>query len=127
MKLPAAHEQQPARKVYDQLHNPIVTPAELVRHVIDCASAGRHILIFSGGPAVSNKQNCLMRSAHAGGGFGSIIGRNSFQRPKKDALRLLGAIMDIYSDAPVCGQFVALTSRSCSSLASVAKLSEKQP
>jgi class I fructose-bisphosphate aldolase len=31
-----------------------------------------------------------------GGGFGSIIGRNSFQRSKKDALKFLGRIMNIY-------------------------------
>jgi len=103
VKLPAAYiEQEPARKVYDQLHIPIVTPAERVRHVIDCAFAGRRIVIFSGGPAVSDEDKLLdeVRAIHAGGGFGSIIGRNSFQRPKKDAVRLLGAIMDIYAAAP---------------------------
>ena len=31
-----------------------------------------------------------------GGGFGSIIGRNSFQRPKDKALKLLNDIIDIY-------------------------------
>ena len=103
VKLPTAHiEQEPARKVYDQLHIPILTPAERVRHVIDCAFAGRRIVIFSGGPAVSEEEKLLdeVRAIHAGGGFGSIIGRNSFQRPKKDAVRLLGAIMDIYAAAP---------------------------
>jgi class I fructose-bisphosphate aldolase len=44
-----------------------------------------------------------MRAIHAGGGFGSIIGRNSFQRSKPDALRLLNTIMDIYGEliAPI--------------------------
>src|SRR6202011_1574024 len=41
-----------------------------------------------------------IRAIHAGGGFGSIIGRNSFQRPKEEALRMLGAVMDIYAAAP---------------------------
>jgi class I fructose-bisphosphate aldolase len=37
-----------------------------------------------------------MNAIHEGGGFGSIIGRNSFQRPQPEAVRLLNAIMDIY-------------------------------
>jgi hypothetical protein len=41
-----------------------------------------------------------IRAIHAGGGFGSIIGRNSFQRPKEEALRMLGSVMDIYAAAP---------------------------
>ena len=39
------------------------------------------------------------RAIRDGGGFGSIIGRNSFQRAKPDALKLLAAIMEIYSGA----------------------------
>ncbi|MFB3062397.1 MAG: fructose-bisphosphate aldolase, partial [Candidatus Binatia bacterium] len=31
------------------------------------------------------------------GGFGSIIGRNSFQRLRSDALKLLRTVMDIYA------------------------------
>ena len=37
-----------------------------------------------------------IREIHAGGGFGSIIGRNSFQRAKEQALKLLGTVMEIY-------------------------------
>jgi class I fructose-bisphosphate aldolase len=60
------------------------------------------IVIFSGGAAVFDDDKLLdeIRSIHAGGGFGSIIGRNSFQRPKEDALRMLGAVMDIYAATP---------------------------
>jgi class I fructose-bisphosphate aldolase len=77
-------------------------PAERVRHVLGCAFAGRRIVIFSGGAAVFDDDKLLdeIRSIHAGGGFGSIIGRNSFQRPKEEALRMLGAAMDIYPAAP---------------------------
>ncbi|HZX61285.1 MAG TPA: fructose-bisphosphate aldolase, partial [Candidatus Methylomirabilis sp.] len=32
-----------------------------------------------------------------GGGFGSIIGRNSFQRERSEALKLLSTIMKIYA------------------------------
>ena len=80
----------------------IASPAERVRHVVDCAFAGRRIVIFSGGAAVFDDDKLLdeIRSIHAGGGFGSIIGRNSFQRPKEEALRMLGAVIDIYAAAP---------------------------
>ena len=37
-----------------------------------------------------------MRGIAAGGGFGSIMGRNAFQRPREEALKLLAAIMDIH-------------------------------
>jgi DhnA family fructose-bisphosphate aldolase class Ia len=67
-----------------------------------CAVAGRRIVIFSGGAAVFDDVKLLdeIRSIHAGGGFGSIIGGNSFQRPKPEALRMLRAVMDIYATAP---------------------------
>ena len=100
MKLPTANiEQDAARKVYDECRIPIATPAERVRRVVDCAFAGRRIVIFSGGAAVFDDDKFLdeIRAIHAGGGFGSIIGRNSFHRPKEEALRMLGAVMDIYA------------------------------
>jgi fructose-bisphosphate aldolase, class I len=103
VKLPTAHiEQDAARKVYEERRIPIATLAERVRHVVDCAFAGRRIVIFSGGAAVFDDDKLLdeIRSIHSGGGFGSIIGRNSFQRPREQALRMLGAVMDIYSAAP---------------------------
>ncbi len=99
VKLPTAHiEQEAARKIYDDMRIPIATAAHRVRHIIDCAFAGRRIVIFSGGAAVSDEEKLLdeVRAIHVGGGFGSIIGRNSFQRPKAEALRMLAAVMDIY-------------------------------
>ena len=79
-----------------------VPPSECVRHVVECAFAGHRIVLFSGGPANFDDDILLdeIRAIHAGGGFGSIIGRNSFQRPKEEAIRLLGAVMDTYSAAP---------------------------
>jgi class I fructose-bisphosphate aldolase len=54
-------------------------------------------VIFSGGPKGSDEELINdVRGIHAGGGFGSIIGRNSFQRPKAVAIELLARIMDIY-------------------------------
>lgn len=104
VKLPTAHvEQEVARKVYDEQRIPIATPTERVRHVIDCAFAGRRIVLFSGGSANFDDDRLLdeIRAIRAGGGFGSIIGRNSFQRPREAAIRMLGAVMDIYSTAPI--------------------------
>jgi len=99
VKLPAAHlEQDAAKKVYEKEAVPIGTPAERVRHVVQAAFAGRRIVIFSGGAA--NKDEAVfdeVRAIRDGGGFGSIIGRNSFQRPRAQALELLGAMMEIYA------------------------------
>lgn len=98
-KLPTAHLEQPeAKKVYEAQKIPIGTQAERVRHVVQCAFDGRRILIFSGGAHESDEDLLgQVRAIEEGGGFGSIIGRNSFQRPKADAVRLLGQIMDIYA------------------------------
>jgi hypothetical protein len=70
VKLPMAHiERDAARKVYDERRIPIATPAERVRHVVDCVFAGRRIVIFSGGAAVFDDDKLLdeIRSIHAGG------------------------------------------------------------
>lgn len=99
VKLPTAHvEQEAARKVYEDKAIPITTAAERVRHLVDCAFAGRRIVIFSGGATVFDDDTLLdeIRAIHAGGGFGSILGRNSFQRSKGEALKMLHKVMNIY-------------------------------
>ena len=100
VKLPTNHiEQDPARKVYEQQRIPISTLEERVRHVVQCTFNGRRIVIFSGG--VMDSDSALLdeiRAIRSGGGFGSIIGRNSFQRSKRDALNLLSKITDIYME-----------------------------
>lgn len=99
VKLPTAHIEQPAaKKVYEATGIPIGTAAERVRHVVQCAFNGRRIVIFSGG-AHAEEGPFLdeIRAIQAGGGFGSIVGRNAFQRSKADALSLLGTITDIYA------------------------------
>jgi len=100
VKLPSAHiEQDAARKVYEEQRIPIATQAERVRHITDCGFAGRRVVIFSGGAADFDDDKFLdeIRAIQAGGGFGSIIGRNSFQRKRDDALRMLHSVMDIYA------------------------------
>jgi class I fructose-bisphosphate aldolase len=100
VKLPSAHIAQSAAKaVYESCAIPIATAAQRVAHVVQCAFAGRRIVIFSGGAAVPEEAAFLdeIRAIHAGGGFGSIIGRNTFQRPRAEALKLLRDVMDIYA------------------------------
>ncbi len=100
VKLPTAHlEQEAARKVYEKEKVPISTLAERVQHVVQCTFNGRRIVIFSGGP--TNNDEAVYEEVTAirkGGGFGSIIGRNSFQRKKDQALRFLGKIISIYGN-----------------------------
>lgn len=99
VKLPSAHlEQAAAKKVYESEKIPIKTLAERVNHVVQSAFDGRRIVIFSGG-AKSEDKNVFdeARAIRDGGGFGSIIGRNSFQRPKPEAVKFLNTIMGIYA------------------------------
>ena len=101
VKPPSAHiEQAEAKKVYEKEKIPVATLAERVRHVVQSAFGGRRIVIFSGGPA-KGKQEILdeIRGLADGGAFGSIMGRNSFQRPKTEAIELLHEVMDIYANA----------------------------
>ena len=99
VKLPTAHlEQAAAKKVYESTKIPIATLAERVRHVVQSSFDGRRIVIFSGG--AKGEDAHVFEEARAirdGGGFGSIIGRNSFQRSKGEALKFLNTIMGIYS------------------------------
>jgi fructose-bisphosphate aldolase, class I len=99
VKLPTSHiEQEDAKKVYVAQKIPIDRLDQRVAHIVQCTFAGRRIVIFSGG-AYHDEAALLdeTKAIQAGGGFGSIMGRNSFQRPKQEALTLLNKIMDIYA------------------------------
>jgi class I fructose-bisphosphate aldolase len=101
VKPPTQHiEQDAARKVYEKEKIPVATLADRVRHVVQSAFAGRRIVIFSGGPA-KGRDAILeeIRGIAEGGGFGSIMGRNSFQRPKNEAIELLHEVMEIHRNA----------------------------
>ena len=91
-------ENKEAKKVYLEKNIPIETLAERVAHVKQACFNGKRIVVFSGG---ANKSlDSLYEEAkeiRLGGGNGSIIGRNSFQRPKEDALMMLNEIINIYS------------------------------
>ncbi len=98
VKLPSAKVELPeAQKAYQKYEVPIATQAERVHHVIQSAFDGRRIVIFSGGASTADEQFFNeARAIRDGGGFGSIIGRNSFQRKRDDALKFLGTVMGIY-------------------------------
>jgi class I fructose-bisphosphate aldolase len=98
VKPPTEHiEQAAAKKVYESERIPVKTLAERVRHVVQSSFNGRRIVIFSGGEA-KGKAEILdeIRQIAEGGGFGSIMGRNAFQRSKTEAIELFHDIMEIY-------------------------------
>jgi class I fructose-bisphosphate aldolase len=100
VKPPSAHiELDAARKVYEAENIQVGTLSDRIRHVVQSAFNGRRIVIFSGGEA-KGKEAVLeeIRSIADGGGFGSIVGRNSFQRAKAEGIELLHEIMDIYAE-----------------------------
>ena len=100
VKPPTEHiEQAEAKKAYEKSKVPMATLSERVRHVVQSSFDGRRIVIFSGGATKENDEAIFdeCRGIRDGGGFGSIIGRNSFQRPREHALRFLDTVMKIYS------------------------------
>ena len=99
VKLPTEYiEKEAAKKVYEKHKIPNKTLADRIRHVVQSAFNGRRIVIFSGGTKEEDQTFFdQVRAIRDGGGFGSIIGRNSFQRPKAQSLKFLGTVMQIYS------------------------------
>ena len=86
-----------AKKVYEAQNIPIATLSERVAHVVQSLFNGRRIVVFSGGSAKGTEDVLNeIRQIRDGGGFGSIIGRNTFQRPREEALELLDHIIKIY-------------------------------
>ena len=90
--------QEKSKKEAEKSGTKLDTLADRIRVVVKSAFNGRRIVIFSGGGKGTDESVLeSIRGIHEGGGFGSIIGRNSFQRPKDDAVKLLQKIMDIYA------------------------------
>lgn len=86
-----------AKKVYEAEKIDVATQAARVAHCMQASFNGRRIVVFSGG--AKKGENSVYDDARAirdGGGNGSIIGRNTFQRPREDALDMLGKLVDIY-------------------------------
>ncbi|MES2767600.1 MAG: class I fructose-bisphosphate aldolase [Bdellovibrionota bacterium] len=98
VKPPTKHvELAEAKKVFDEFKIPISTLTEQVKHVVQSCFDGRRIIIFSGG-AAKGTDAVLEEVKHIakGGGFGSIMGRNAFQRPKLEAIKLINDVQDIF-------------------------------
>ncbi len=98
VKPPTAHIEQPeAQSVYDSQHIDISTLSARIAHVMQSAFDGRRLVVFSGGAAKGTDAIYEeIRQLRDGGASGSIIGRNSFQRSREDALKLLADVINIY-------------------------------
>ena len=98
VKPPTAHLEQPeAKKVYEAESIDISTLSKRIEHVMQASFNGRRLVVFSGGAAKGlDELYDEIRSLRDGGANGSIIGRNTFQRPRADALKMLDTIIKIY-------------------------------
>ncbi|MGK2285995.1 class I fructose-bisphosphate aldolase [Pedomonas sp. V897] len=98
VKLPSDYLEQPeAKKVYEKHKIDLSSQAKRVEHVMQAAFNGRRLVVFSGG--ATKGADSVYEDARAirdGGGNGSIIGRNVFQRPREEALAMLNKIVNIY-------------------------------
>ncbi|WP_102958696.1 class I fructose-bisphosphate aldolase [Mangrovicella endophytica] len=99
VKLPTEHiDLKEAKSSYDHHKIRAADAADRVRHIMQAAFAGKRLVVFSGG-AAKTREELLdeVQGIRDGGGNGSIIGRNSFQRPKAEAIQLLNEVMDVYA------------------------------
>ncbi len=91
-------EQAEAKKVYEAQGIKVGTMAERIRHVVQSSFNGKRIVIFSGGDAKATPDLLEeVKQIAQGGGFGSIMGRNAFQRPKKESIELLHNVMEAFA------------------------------
>jgi class I fructose-bisphosphate aldolase len=93
--------QDEAKKVFEKYNIPTKTLADRVRHVVQSCFNGHRIVIFSGGEAKDAPSVLAeVKEIAIGGAFGSIMGRNAFQRPRAEALQLLGDVMQLHQGYP---------------------------
>lgn len=99
VKPPSAHiEQEAARKVYEAQGIKVTSLADRTRHIVQSCFNGKRIVIFSGGEAKGTEQLVEeVKQLAQGGAFGSIMGRNAFQRPRKESIELLHSVMDAFA------------------------------
>jgi class I fructose-bisphosphate aldolase len=99
VKPPTAHiEQEAAKKVYLAQGIKVATMADRIRHVVQSSFNGKRIVIFSGGESKTTEDLLAeVKQLAQGGAFGSIMGRNAFQRPKKESIQLLHGVMDAFA------------------------------
>ncbi|MFT7582386.1 MAG: class I fructose-bisphosphate aldolase [Myxococcota bacterium] len=101
VKPPTAHlELAAAKTAYEENGREVDTLTKRIADVVESAFGGRRIVIFSGGAAKGTDAVLAeVKEIAAGGAFGSIMGRNAFQRPKEEAIALLHAVMDVFAAA----------------------------
>ena len=101
VKPPKNHLEQPeAKKAFEKAGIKTDTLTDRIREVVRSAFNGKRIVIFSGGEAKGTDEILSeIREIAAGGGFGSIMGRNAFQRPRAEALKLLADVMQIFKNS----------------------------
>ena len=99
VKPPTAHiEQAEAKKVYEAQGIKVSNLSDRVRHVVQSSYNGKRIVIFSGGEAKGTTELLEeVKQIAQGGAFGSIMGRNAFQRPKKESIELLKNVMETFA------------------------------
>ena len=99
VKPPTAHiEQESARKVYQAQGIKVTQMSDRARHVVQSCFNGKRIVIFSGGEAKGTSELLQeVKDLAQGGAFGSIMGRNAFQRPKAEAITLLHQVQDAFA------------------------------
>ena len=98
---PTSHvSRQDVLDIYSKNNVKLDNLSDRIAHCIQSSFNGKRIVIFSGGPA-KGKEEILKEIAEIakGGGFGSIVGRNSFQRPFSEGVSLMREIMEIYKSA----------------------------
>lgn len=98
VKPPTAHIEQPeALKVYKEQGIKVEKMSDRIRHVCESAFNGKRIIIFSGGETKTTEALLTeVREMAIGGGFGSIMGRNAFQRPRKESIELLKGVQNAF-------------------------------
>lgn len=99
VKPPTAHlEQDAAKKVYDSQGIRVNSLSDRAKHVVQSCFGGKRIVIFSGGEAKGTEEVLVeVKELAHGGAFGSIMGRNAFQRPKAEAISLLHRVQDLFA------------------------------
>jgi len=93
-------EQAEAKKVFEKYNIPTKTLSDRVKHCVQSAFNGKRIIIFSGGESKGTDEVLAeIKEIAKGGAFGSIMGRNAFQRPRQEALKLLADVINIYKSS----------------------------
>lgn len=98
VKLPTSHVETPlCNEAYTTNGVSLKELEQRVAHIVKCCFNGRRLVVFSGGASKADQDVCAdAKAIYTGGGHGSIIGRNCFQRPKEEALGLLDKLVNIY-------------------------------